>query len=70
MKIIKLKLFLFLIAAPVAAFAAGEQATAAGSDVATPYSPYADVDYPTDVYFGDTHVHTALSGAPVAPVPP
>ncbi len=26
-----------------------------------PYSPYADVAYPTEVYFGDTHVHTALS---------
>ena len=39
--------------APLAAFAAG--------DASLPYSPYADVDYPTDVYFGDTHVHTALS---------
>ena len=26
-----------------------------------PYSPYADRAYPTDVYFGDTHVHTGLS---------
>jgi hypothetical protein len=26
-----------------------------------PYSPYADRSFPTDVYFGDTHVHTALS---------
>jgi hypothetical protein len=26
-----------------------------------PYSPYADRAFPTDVYFGDTHVHTALS---------
>jgi hypothetical protein len=26
-----------------------------------PYSPYADRAYPTEVYFGDTHVHTALS---------
>ena len=26
-----------------------------------PYSPYADRAYATDVYFGDTHVHTALS---------
>jgi len=25
------------------------------------YSPYADRDYPTDVYFGETHLHTALS---------
>jgi Protein of unknown function (DUF3604) len=26
-----------------------------------PYSPYAQRDFPTSVYFGDTHVHTALS---------
>lgn len=26
------------------------------------YSPYANRGFPTDVYFGDTHVHTALSG--------
>ena len=26
-----------------------------------PYSPYADRAFPTNVYFGDTHVHTALS---------
>ncbi len=26
-----------------------------------PYSPYADRSFPTQVYFGDTHVHTALS---------
>jgi hypothetical protein len=26
------------------------------------YSPYADRDYPTRVYFGDTHHHTANSG--------
>jgi hypothetical protein len=27
-----------------------------------PYSPYADRSFPTQVYFGDTHVHTGLSG--------
>jgi hypothetical protein len=27
-----------------------------------PYSPYADRAYSTDVFFGDTHVHTGLSG--------
>jgi len=40
-------------------------ATAAATEAnqtTSPYSPYADVDYPTDVFFGDTHVHTALSG--------
>ncbi|MGB5282470.1 MAG: DUF3604 domain-containing protein, partial [Arenicellales bacterium] len=26
------------------------------------YSPYAKRDYPTRVYFGDTHHHTANSG--------
>ena len=26
-----------------------------------PYSPYAERNFPTNVYFGDTHVHTALS---------
>ncbi|MCG6967472.1 MAG: DUF3604 domain-containing protein [Chromatiaceae bacterium] len=26
-----------------------------------PYSPYADRAFPTEVYFGDTHVHTAIS---------
>ena len=26
------------------------------------YSPYVDHSYPTSVYWGDTHVHTALSG--------
>jgi hypothetical protein len=26
-----------------------------------PYSPYADRAFPTQVYFGDTHVHTGLS---------
>ncbi len=26
-----------------------------------PYSPYADRTFPTEVYFGDTHVHTSLS---------
>ena len=28
---------------------------------ARPYSPYAERSYPTDVYFGDTHVHTGIS---------
>jgi hypothetical protein len=26
-----------------------------------PYSPYVDRDFPTNVYFGDTHLHTSLS---------
>lgn len=28
---------------------------------AAPYSPYVDRAYPVEVFFGDTHVHTALS---------
>ena len=27
-----------------------------------PYSPYANLDFPTQVLFGDVHVHTGLSG--------
>ncbi len=50
-----------ILAAPLAAFAAGNTNPAPGGSASPPYSPYADVDYPTDVYFGDTHVHTALS---------
>ena len=25
------------------------------------YSPYVDRDYPENVYFGDTHLHTSIS---------
>jgi hypothetical protein len=61
MHIVRKKLLALLIAAPLSAVAAAyvEKATAADD---RPYSPYADIDYPTDVFFGDTHVHTALSG--------
>ncbi len=45
--------FCLLIAIPAETLAA---------DSGRPYSPNADIDYPTDVFFGDTHVHTALSG--------
>jgi uncharacterized protein DUF3604 len=40
---------------------AAEQVAAAPSQ-AKPYSPYANLDYPTEVLFGDVHVHTGLSG--------
>jgi hypothetical protein len=50
--------FLF-IAVPIAGQTTDAPQAAADS---RPYSPYADVGYPTDVFFGDTHVHTALSG--------
>lgn len=33
-----------------------------GSIPGRPYSPYANRAFPTQVYFGDTHVHTGLSG--------
>ena len=50
----------FLITASgVAAFdTAGTEAAAFEG---RPYSPYADRVFPTEVYFGDTHVHTGLS---------
>ena len=32
-----------------------------GALTGRPYSPYADRAFPTNVYFGDTHVHTGLS---------
>ncbi|MEH6592383.1 MAG: DUF3604 domain-containing protein [Halioglobus sp.] len=34
---------------------------ASASLQAEPYSPYADVKYPTQLLFGETHVHSALS---------
>ncbi|MGD9340912.1 MAG: DUF3604 domain-containing protein, partial [Chromatiales bacterium] len=34
---------------------------AAGALPGRGYSPYADRGFPTNVYFGDVHVHTALS---------
>ena len=35
--------------------------TAAGALPGRGYSPYANRGFPTNVYFGDVHVHTALS---------
>ncbi len=35
---------------------------AAGASTGETYSPHVDNPYPTNVYWGDTHVHTALSG--------
>jgi hypothetical protein len=59
----KLLLASIIAATPVAALA--QQASGAAASKALlaerPYSPYADRDFPTDVYFGDTHVHTGLS---------
>ena len=37
-------------------------ATAAlGADPGPSYSPWADTDYPRQVYWGDTHLHTSYS---------
>ena len=49
-----------LISGTVAARDVSEPIAGEGSQ-GRPYSPYADRDYPTDVYFGDTHVHTGIS---------
>ncbi len=55
-----------LLAAPVATHAAN-QGESSDSSAMIPrsgisYSPYAEKNYPTEVYFGDTHHHTANSG--------
>ncbi len=49
------------LAVPVAAQDAPEAETAASVFKGRPYSPYANRGFPTQVYFGDTHVHSALS---------
>jgi hypothetical protein len=59
MNVIIRRFVCLLIAVPVVGHAA--EGPQAGTDSRL-YSPYADVAYPTDVFFGDTHVHTALSG--------
>jgi Protein of unknown function (DUF3604) len=53
-------LFFALISGTVAARDVSEPIAGEGSQ-GRPYSPYADRDYPTGVYFGDTHVHTGIS---------
>jgi hypothetical protein len=60
MRIIPYLLFFALISGSVAAQDASES-IAGNRSQGLPYSPYADRDYPTDVYFGDTHVHTGIS---------
>jgi hypothetical protein len=54
---------LFLILAATAASAQETGGLDGPLDVLNgrPYSPYADNAFPTNVYFGDTHVHTGLS---------
>ena len=53
-------LLAFPLAMPAAGHAADNSAIATAS--ASRYSPYAGRKYPTQVYFGDTHHHTANSG--------
>jgi hypothetical protein len=40
---------------------AAASATAAGTTATGGYSPYPEQDFPNQVFFGDTHVHTAYS---------
>ena len=47
------------IAAVVAAVAA--MALSASAQTGVTYSPYVGRDFPMNVYFGDTHLHTTLS---------
>ena len=57
-------LFAAIVAvAPLAALAQDATGIQGPIDIyrGRPYSPYADRAFPTEVYFGDTHVHTGLS---------
>ncbi|MDW4500057.1 DUF3604 domain-containing protein [Sulfitobacter sp. D35] len=64
-----MKRILFALAASTAigtgvpAIAQDTSGTSGATDIyaGRPYSPYADRAFPTEVYFGDTHVHTGLS---------
>ncbi|WP_380058964.1 DUF3604 domain-containing protein (plasmid) [Falsihalocynthiibacter sp. SS001] len=49
----------FVLSTPV--FAQDTAGLVANVYVGAPYSPYANRAFPDDVYFGETHVHTALS---------
>src|SRR5262245_46038965 len=60
-------------ATPVPAQDAGSHGAAGKPLSAPPYSPYADRQFPTRAYFGDTHLHTSFSmdaGAFGARLPP
>ncbi len=45
----------------VIAFASMIGIAGAADDESKPYSPNADRDYPTNLYWGETHIHSALS---------
>jgi hypothetical protein len=59
------RLFILVLAVllPLPAFAQGETITRSDVEkmLKRPYSPYAGREYPTRVYWGDTHLHTAIS---------
>ena len=50
-----------LLALLIAGMGSTVQASESTAPAQTPYSPYANQDFPTRPLFGDTHVHTAFS---------
>jgi hypothetical protein len=50
-----------LLALPLTAFSQDSAGLDAADLKGRPYSPYADRAFPSNVYFGDTHVHTSIS---------
>ena len=49
------------LAQPAAAQVTPEPAEMSEAQVTKPYSPYVGRDFPMNVYWGDTHLHTSLS---------
>ena len=39
----------------------GQDTPGSSDQKSQPYSPHGDRNFPTEVYFGETHVHSALS---------
>jgi hypothetical protein len=61
MKIIRLLAFIAPILGATTLMAQDPAGITPGVMKGRPYSPYAERTFPTEVYFGDTHVHTGLS---------
>jgi hypothetical protein len=57
----KYLLLALVLATPPALHAQDSAGLDAAEFKGRPYSPYADRAFPTEVYFGDTHVHTSIS---------
>ena len=55
----KIKLLAILLCFPTFAFASEKPGTASGGG--KEYSPYINLDFPQNAYFGDTHLHTSYS---------